>query len=379
MTKKKILFISNIAGKQIGAFAMASIKAATDLEFEYHIAENFDASSIEQRKKDEKQYGIKIHHIDFVRNPLHPQNFKAYKQLLDLIKREKFDVIHCNTPVGGIYGRLASKKCCVNKVIYQVHGFHFYEGAPKLNWIIYYPIEKFMAKITDVLITINTEDYELAKKFKLRNNGKLFYVPGVGINTEIYKNHVINRNKLRKEMGFNEDDILLISVGRLDANKNNSTIIRAVNKVNNKNLHLLICGDGVEREKLESLTKELKVENQIHFLGNRLDMNDLYHIADIFVMASYREGLSRSIMEAMSCGLPCIVSDIRGNRDLILNTVGGYLIDPNSYKDFAEKISTLKNLNKRKKISEFNLKSIEKFNINIVVGELRKIYSSFLF
>ncbi|MEQ6931598.1 glycosyltransferase family 4 protein [Clostridium perfringens] len=374
MANKKILFISNIADEKIGSFSLASIKAAERTGFEFHIASNFDKSSIEQRKKDEEKYNIKIHHIDFIRNPLNPKNVKAYKQILKLMKQENFDVVHCNTPVGGVYGRLAAKKCRIKTIIYQVHGFHFYKGAPKLNWMVYYPIEKILAHITDIIITINHEDFNFAQKLTLRKKGNVYYVPGVGIDIEIYKNIEINRIEYRKSIGLKDTDIVLISVGRLDPNKNNSTLIKSIFLLEDPKFHLVICGSGVQDKELKKLAKDFNVENQIHFLGNRLDMAQLYKMSDIFVMASFREGLSRAIMEAMASGLPCVVSKIRGNKDLIHDDKGGFLVNPNHSEEFTEKFRLLKDNTVRKGMSDYNLNMIKKFSIENVIDNLESIY-----
>ena len=182
----KILFISNISNR-ITTFVTASIAAAHSLDLDFYQAANWNDAEPMQIDKDEKEYNIKIKNVPISRNPLSKANLIAYKELVEFIKKENIDYIHCNTPTGGILGRLAGKKCKVKKVIYQAHGFHFYKGAPKKNWLAYYPVEKWLAHHTDALITINSEDFELAKtKLKLRRNGKVYYVPGVGIDTTQY-------------------------------------------------------------------------------------------------------------------------------------------------------------------------------------------------
>ena len=167
---EQILFISNIA-KRVGSFSMASLEAAKRCGMQFHIGANSEFADKEQIKEDQNKYNIKIHNISLARSPYSPVNLKAYRQLVEIIKREKIDYIHCNTPVGGVLGRLAGKKCRVKKVIYQAHGFHFYKGAPFKNWLLYYPVERGLAHYTDTIITINSEDYERAKKFRLWNHG----------------------------------------------------------------------------------------------------------------------------------------------------------------------------------------------------------------
>ena len=373
----KILYILNVANK-VNNFSYSSMLAAKECGFEFHIAGNWGYSSLQEQKADEEKYGIKIHQIDFIRTPYHLKNIKAYKQLVRLIKEEKIDYIHCNTPIGGLLGRLAGKKCRVKKVIYQAHGFHFYKGAPKLNWLLYYPIERLLARYTDAIITINKEDFAFSREeFKLRNNGKIHYVRGVGIDLSQYtvdcEENTSIRNKKRNELGIEKDDIVLISAGRLDINKNNETTIRALANV--PNVKFLLCGDGDCREKLMSLAEKLGVSDKVLFLGNRSDINDLYLASDIMVMMSFREGLSRSIMEAMASGLACIVSKIRGNVDLIEHKKGGYLCQATDVNNLSKYIETLAvDISLKKEYGEFNQNKIKLFGVDCIVDEIKKIY-----
>jgi glycosyltransferase involved in cell wall biosynthesis len=351
--------------------------AAKKLGIEFHIVGNWtgyrDSVEIEE---DEKKYGIKIFQIDFIRNPFDPRNIKAYSQVIKLIKKENYDLIHCNTPIGGVIGRLAGKKCGVNKIIYQAHGFHFFTGAPLLNWIIYYPVERILAHLTHALITINTEDYELAKKFRLKENGNVYYVPGVGIDLyNVEPAEAQDCKNLRQKLGIKDSDFVLISVGELNKNKNNRIIIEAMNELNNQNIHYLVCGDGSAREDLQNLAEKYNLARNVHFLGYRNDIEELLNISDVFVMPSIREGLSRSIMEAMAVGKPCIVSDIRGNRDLISNETGGYLCGSTDVKMFAEAIRNLANNDRLvREMGKYNLKMIKLYDINVVAEKLESIY-----
>lgn len=379
MKNKKILFITNIAGKKINTFSLASIGVSSKNGLDFHIAGNFKNSSKEQQRDDEERYKIKIHQIDFERNPLNPKNIKAFKQLINLMKKEKFDIVHCNTPVGGVYGRIAAKVCGIKKVIYQAHGFHFYRGSSKLNWLIYYPIEKILGYLTDALITINFEDYDISRKFKLRNRGKSYYVPGVGIDGKIYKDIQIDKEIFKEKLGLKKTDIICISMGDLILRKNYKIAIKAIYKTNNKNIHYLICGKGPEEENLKKLCKRLNVEEQVHFLGFRSDVKELLQMSDIFLFTTLQEGMPRSMMEAMASGLPCVSSKIRGNVDLIENGKGGFLEKPNDSEGFAKKISLLANDSElRKKMKDYNLERIKNFDIKIVEKELGKIYKEVL-
>lgn len=375
MKKIKLLYILNVANK-VNNFSYTSMIAAQEMGFEFHIAGNWSYESDEERMADEERYGIRIHQIDFIRTPYHPGNYKAYKQLKELVATERYDVIHCNTPIGGVLGRIIGKQLNVPKVIYQAHGFHFYKGAPKVNWIIYYPIEKWLAKHTDALITINKEDFELSKsKFKLRGKGKVYYIHGVGIDTDFYTPDGEIHKALRKESGLSDNDFAVISVGRLESNKNTETLIKAVSALENRNVKLILCGDGEQRKYLEMLSAELGLENQVLFLGNVTDMKNVYRAADVLAAASFREGLSRTVMEAMASGLPCVISNIRGNTDLIEDGKGGFLCEPTDFKAYSEAITALsQDASLRESMKNENLNRIKEFSIPTVVSETKKIY-----
>lgn len=373
----KILFISNISNR-ITTFVTASIAAAHSLNMDFYQAANWRDADPSQIATDEIAYDIKIKSVPIPRNPLAKSNLTAYKQLVKIIRDNKIDYIHCNTPTGGILGRLAGKKCKVKKVIYQAHGFHFYKGAPKINWLVYYPVEKWLAHYTDALITINSEDFELAKaKLKLRKNGKVYYVPGVGIDTSQYNLSEKSREEKRRELGLGEDDVALISMGDLIERKNYATAIRSISETNEPKLQYFICGKGPEEENLKELAESLGVTKQIHFLGFRSDIKELLAAADIFLFTTKQEGLPRSMMEAMASGLPCIASKIRGNTDLLYGTEGGFLCEPTDTAAYAEKLKLLANdKDLREVMGKNNLIAIQKFSTETVNEELRKVYEA---
>ncbi len=306
-------------------------------------------------------------------------NFIAFKNLADLVKKNAIEVIHCNTPVGGLIGRLVGRLYNVKKVIYTAHGFHFFKGAPFIYNTVIKLVERIMAKWTDAIITMNEEDYKAAQKFKLKNNGKVFKVHGVGIDLDKYKNQTIDRNDYRKKLGFNEKDIICFSAGDLVARKNYYLSIRAIAESNNKNLHYLICGTGPDIEKLQKLSKELNISDRIHYLGYRTDIKELLYCSDIFLFSTLQEGLPRSLMETMAVGLPCVVSNIRGNIDLIDDQKGGYLCDVNDSQSFANAINELAlNPQLRVFMGNYNKEHIKEFDISVVEKEIENIYRKVL-
>ncbi len=289
-----------------------------------------------------------------------------------LIKNEGYDLIHTHTPVASACVRLACKKMQGVKVIYTAHGFHFFKGAPLINWLVYYPIEKCLAKYTDILITINKEDYNRAKNsFKA---DRVVYIPGVGLDTQRFDTILVDKSLKRKELGLPEDAVIILSVGELNKNKNHETVIRALAKLNNPAIYYVICGRGPLEDNLRSLSKELGLENRVKLLGYRKDIIEICKAAEIFVFPSFREGLSVALMEAMACGLPVICSDIRGNRDLMENSESAQLVKPNDFEEFAKSINKVLMCNGNR-IDVNNKEAIKAFDIRNIVQRMQEIYS----
>jgi len=370
---KKLLFISNIT-KRITNFTLPSIEVCKEMGYEFHLASN-----LSEFNDDLQKYNIKLHHIDITRNPLSFKNIIAYKQMIELIRKEKYDAIHCNTPIGGLLGRICGSLLNVNKIIYTAHGFHFYKGAPIIHRTLFKGAEKFLARFTDAIITMNQEDYQAAKKFKIRNANNAYYIPGVGIDTKYYQDIIIDKINTRKSLNLDNNDIVLIAMGDLIDRKNYETSLKAVAKTNNSKVHFLICGNGPKMDSLKLLSETLGINNQVHFLGYRRDIHELLSISDIFLFPSYQEGLPRSMMEAMASGLPCIASKIRGNVDLIEDNVGGFLFNPTDVNGYANAINLLaQNDELRLKMSKNNLEKIKHFDVSNIIYQLKGIYTKVL-
>ncbi|MGL5692516.1 MAG: glycosyltransferase, partial [Peptostreptococcaceae bacterium] len=302
---KKVLMLASVAS-MIDQFNMQNIAILQEQGYDVHVAANFEQGSTSSSermvefKKELSEKNISYFQIDFSRNVTNiPQNIKAYAQIKKLLVENEYEFIHCHSPIGGVCGRIAAK-ITGTKVIYTAHGFHFYKGAPKVNWMIYYPIEKVLSYITDILITINKEDYELAKK-KMKAK-KVEYVPGVGVDIGKFASIEIDKEKKRRELGLSEDNVVLLSVGELNKNKNHEVIIRGLAELKDSNVHYIIAGRGELESYLNELAKELSIVNQVHLLGFRTDVSELYKVADVFCFPSYREGLSVAMMEAIASG-----------------------------------------------------------------------------
>ncbi len=319
----------------------------------------------------------KVHEIPFSRNPLNVSNFKAYKKLEKLIKNEKYDLIHTHTPNASVCARLAVRKLRKKglKVIYTAHGFHFYKGAPLKNWLLYYPLEKLCSRWTDTLITINREDYELAKN-KMHAK-RVCYVPGVGIDIGKFVNTVVDRDKKRIELGIPQEAILLLSVGELNKNKNHETIIKALARLNRKDIHYAIAGEGDLKNHLKKISYDLSISEQVHILGFRKDIAELYKVADICCFPSIREGLGLAALEGMSCGLPLIASSNRGAKDYAVNNENAYLCSPMNVECFVEAIKILAdNYEMRRIMSKKNFKIVEKFDTKNILRQMTEIYNN---
>ncbi len=376
---KKALILASVAS-MIEQFNMGNIKVLQELKYEVHVATNFiDSGTITRERAEElknklKDLNVKYYQIDFDRNVLSTKNIQAYKQVKQLIKENKYNIIHIHSPIGGVCGRLAARKERKNgtKVIYTAHGFHFFKGAPAKNWLIYYPVEKWLSKYTDCLITINEEDYNLAKKkFKAKN---VEYVPGIGVDENKFNFEMSReeRNELRKSLGINEDDFVLIYVAELSKRKNQQMLIKAISLLEPNVLEkvkVLLPGKDSMNGKYQELAKNLNVDKNIQFLGYRTDIPKLMKISDLAVSTSRQEGLPVNLMEAMFCNLPIIATDCRGNRDLVQKES---IVGIDSIEELKNKI--MQRLANNKK---YVYNSIRQYTEKNVLEKVKKIYYNY--
>lgn len=368
---KKILYVATIT-EHFYYFHLPYLKMFHDLGWQVDVASHGDV---------EIPFCDNRYEIPIKRSPADKDNIQAYKKLKKIIKDNHYDIVHCHTPMGGILARLAaaSDRKHGTKVLYTAHGFHFYKGAPLLNWLVYYPIEFTMSFLTDCLITINEEDYICAKKrLPVRNIEK---VNGVGYNSDRYFPVSIEEKAgLRQQLGYSGDEKLLIYVAEMNANKNQAMLIRALQAVSRErdDVRLIIAGADNFNGEYVRLAKELGVESKVDFLGHREDINDLLHISDIAVGSSYREGLPVNVMEALACGLPVVLSDNRGHRVLGVNGENGYVVKINDYEAMAEKIAMVLNDNNLyEKLSENAVKLVKPFSKESVLEELTQVYKNY--
>ncbi|MCR0263916.1 glycosyltransferase family 4 protein [[Clostridium] innocuum] len=364
-SKGKVLFIAHL-DSHIQAFHIPYLKMFKENGYEVYVASCGDRIF---------EYCDKKYNLPFARNPMHFNNFQALKKLKKIMDENSFEIVHCHTPVGGVVARIAnriSKNYQNSRMIYTAHGFHFFSGAPIINWVLYYPIERLCARFTDTLITINKEDYTRAMQFKLKKGGSIHYVPGVGMNLDKINQISGDRAELIDSLHIPKKSTLLLSVGELNKNKNHETVIKALPLLPDS-IHYLICGQGDLKMNLTDLAKKLGVSNRVHMLGFRNDVIQIMKSCDVFVFPSKREGLSVALMEAKASGLLCIVSNVRGNKDLITDNIDGFVLDLN---DFQEKIIAVLENEKGvfKSLIEAGLENVKKYSLDEVSIQMKNIY-----
>lgn len=368
---KRVLFTANLESF-FTKFLIPQLKYFKELGYEVSIAAKLEGLEI--------PYCDKKYDVDFARGFNLNQNIKSYKQMKKIFKNEEYDIISCHTPFGGAVTRLAFrqfKKKTKTKMVYTAHGFHFYKGASKLNWMLFYTSEKLLAKYTDTLITINLEDYEIARK-KFKTDVK--YIHGIGLdkNKFDFKLNEKEKKELRRELNIEKTDYVLIYPAELLPRKRQTWLIQTLSDLLKKNpdVKLLLPGKDSMNGTCQKLVEQLNLQSQIKFLGFRKDIPKILKISNLAVSSSKQEGLPVNIMEAIYVGIPIVATDCRGNRDLITNGKNGYVVDLNDQKEFCNKVMYYKNLSKDKleKIKQYNQKKIQQFLLDDVMEEIIKIY-----
>lgn len=373
----KVLFVATVRS-HIGQFHMPFIKALK--------ARGFTVDAAFKDNSEDKP-GLDLSAIDnvfeipFSRSPFSLSNIKAYFMLKKVIDCNGYDTVHCHTPMGAVVARLASKKQRRKgmKVIYTAHGFHFYKGASRKNWLLFYPVEKYLSKYTDCLITINSEDYMTAveRKFKA---GKIVKVNGVGVDLSKFKPiSEEEKNALRSEFGYSPNDFLFIYPADFSVRKNQQMLFSAFADCLKKHsdIYLLLPGAKSNVEKYQALAKSLNISSNVNFMGYRRDIEKLVAMSDVSVSSSRQEGLPINLIEAMAVGNPVVATDVRGNNDLVEDGKTGFLVKLDDSRAMADKIMCLiENPQKAKSFGKAGMKSAEKYSEKNVIREMVDIYKS---
>lgn len=371
MEQKRALQLASVAS-MIDQFIIPNIQILCLQGYKVDVIADFtnpgnitDERCVELKKRLQG-LGVRVYDIPVPRS-LNPKSVVlAYKKVKNLITHEHYELIHCHSPIGGVICREAAKseRKKGTKVIYTAHGFHFYDGAPIKNWLIFYPVEWWFSRYTDVLITINKEDYRRAKEnFKAI---KTVYIPGIGVDIEKFAPKAYGSERIRAELGLHDKDIMILSVGELNDNKNHESVIKAIKDI--PSIVYVIVGKGEKAERLECAAIDNHVD--LRLMGYREDVADFYSAASVYVLPSIREGLNVSIMEAMASGLSIACGRIRGNTDLIEEE--RVLFDPLNTEEIKSAIITA--IENRDSFGQQNLKRIRGFDLSTVQGLTSEIY-----
>lgn len=363
---KKALIIATVGGF-LSKFETNDVRLLRELGYEIHYASNFQNHIYDFDEQELIESGCVLHHVNMQKNPFRIISLiRSIRDVKKVIQQENIELIHCHTPVGGVVGRMASRSCKRKPyVIYTAHGFHFYKGAPLLNWLLYYPVEYMLSKYTDCLITINREDYEFSKRFRSK---KKVLIPGVGI--DVFKFQAGSEKRTRMEQGFH-----LVSVGELNANKNHKTVIEALAVLKDIDIYYDIYGKGPEESNLKKLIAEKGLEQQVRVCGYHSCVEEVLQQAHCFVFPSRREGLGMAALEAMACGVPVIAADNRGTREYMEDGVNGIVCHWQNVSQFAKAIQRLKeDDNLRNELGRNAQITVRKFTISENERIMRRVY-----
>ena len=371
--KKKVLLVATVQS-HIAQFHRPLATLLHDNGCEVHVAARDNLAEKNGLRID---FADKIYNLPFARSPKSKDNYFAYKQLKKILDTEKYDVVHCNTPMGGIVTRLAAREARKKgtQVIYTAHGFHFYKGGPLKSWIFYYPIEKLFSRLTDILITITYEDYRLAlKEFHCR----VEHMHGVGVDEKRYfPVDKAQKNILRQKMGFGSEQKIILCIGELNENKNQSVAIRMMHTIKEQypDALLLLAGNGPKQSYLEELIAKEGVHNNVKLLGYVTNLQDYQHIIDVQVCCSRREGLPLNVVESMLSGNAIVATLNRGHRELIQDGKNGYIVPQNDPIAMADKVLTLFHDDNLKSEMESVAHTFAiQYGVNSVKKELARIY-----
>ena len=385
---KKILILTTVSGF-LYQFELDNVKILQNMGYEVHYAANGELPRYLFEQEVVETSGVIFHHVGIEKSPAKcRKNAKAFREIMQIIRQEQIQVLHCHTPMGGVLGRLAGKRCEAEgislKVIYTAHGFHFYQGAPRFAALVYRMAEAYLAHYTDRLVTINREDYENARTFRLREQGAVYQIPGVGLDMEYY--HPANkeqRQNARKSLQVAENQMFLLSVGELNENKNHRVMIEALREMQKQgrdisDLKYGICGDGDLREALHQLVREYQLEQNVIFYGYQKDVRPYLWAADLFVFPSRREGLGMAALEALAAGVPVLAADNRGSREYMQHGKNGFLCIWDDKDAYIRALEQMQNQRPEEwhKIQKFCRESVEKFQKKYTHEIMKQVYES---
>jgi glycosyltransferase involved in cell wall biosynthesis len=275
--------------------------------------------------------GFRIHDVPIRRTANLFRNWPAYTELVRLFREERFDMVHVHTPVAGVLGRAAAARAKVPRIVYTAHGFFFHEHMPPMRRAAHVGLEWMMGRTTHTLFTQSAEDASTARRLGLCRTGDVLAI-GNGSDPAVFLPDEDNatRTRIRASLGTPMTRPVIIMVGRRVAEKGYPELIEAMRQVD---AELWAVGQRLESDHASSVERLVDaagndpvLKNRVRFLGYRDDIPDLLRAGDIFTLPSHREGMPRSIIEAMLTGLPVVATDIRGSREEVVDETTGLLV-----------------------------------------------------
>lgn len=377
---KRVLFVTTISGF-LPQFEKNDVKLLKERGCKIHYASNFENPIYTFDETELVKNEVTLHQIDIEKSPAKIKtNIKAIKQLIKVIDENEIDIVHCHNPMGGVAARIAAKVSNRKpRVIYTAHGFHFYKGASIVSWMLFYTAERLLAHFTDIIVTINKEDYMRAKRFRLKENGDVFLIHSVGVDKEKFAPRPEIREKKRAELDIPGSAFHIVTAAELNENKNQKVVIEALARLNDDNIYYSICGKGPNEDNLRALIKSKGLEERVRLLGYRTDMDEILQTADVFAFPSIREGLGVAAVEALMCNVPVIAADNRGTREYVSDGSNGIVCQYDSPDEFAEAIELLyKDRNYRNRMADRCRESVKLFTVEEVEKTMIQVYSKAL-
>lgn len=370
----KILYVANVAKEHFCKFYINEFKELSRMGWEIDIACRMDA---------DVPFVSHAFPMPWNRSPFRLSTFKGVRELRKIIDNNGYDILYCTTPIGGLVGRLAAKRCKFRPiVIYIAHGFHFFKGSSVLSWILYYPVEKWLAKYTDVLITVNSEDFLFAKKkFPVK---KIVKINEIGANTGIYRKTIVSPEEnlnIKKEIGIEKNFPILFYAAEISKLKNQTYLLSVIRELVSLGFDpvLLLPGRDQTSGRFQRRADFVGLKNRVKLLGFRQDLNKIIHVADFCTPSSRREGLGLNVVEAMAAGIPVVAVDNRGHRQTIVSGVNGFLVSIKSPDEMCSKIVYLINHPEiREKFEKNGIITSESYDFSAVFPTIMSIYSSSL-
>lgn len=369
---KKVILVANVAKEHVLKFHIPTIKHLVDEGWHVDVACGGD----ERIPYCHTQFKLPIS-----RSPFKSHFIKAINQLRKIIAKEKYDVVYCHTSIGGLIANIAGQSFRKQglRIVKFAHGTYFYKGAPWYNFALYYPLYKYLSHKTDSIITITQEDYEFTKRHF--SSSKVYFLNGIGVNTSKYKvtDKESIREQYRSELSIPQDAIVLIYVAELIKNKNQSLLLKVLQRVlaSHSNTYLVLAGPDHADGKYQMMAEQLGVSDHVRFLGWRDDIPNLYAASDICTPSSIREGLGLNLIEAMAAGLPIVATGNSGHSDILnRDPECGYL---SSFDDkvFAENVIRLiRDVAIRKEMGTKGVEACLKYDNSNVISKITEILAS---